>query len=144
MNNNSSNYEPLPIDWNFDEIVKKRNRYYAASQRAFVPYQNPLILKRGQGQYLWDEKGNKLIDLLGMNLCISVGHAQPDVVAAVQEQVAQLTHCTTMFYHPCSCSFCRRTRGYHARRRRLGCTLHEFWGRSNRHGNDGCPHLHRQ
>ena len=105
MNAILNEYHPLPVDWSADEIVKKRERYYAASQRAFVPYQNPLILKRGQGQYLWDEKGNKLIDLLGMNLCISVGHAQPDVVAAVQEQVAQLTHCTTMFYHPVPAHF---------------------------------------
>ena len=105
MNEISKNHDTLRVDWNSDEIVRKRDRYYAASQRAFVPYQKPLILKRGQGQYLWDEKGNKLIDLLGMNLCISVGHAQPDVVAAVQEQVAQLTHCTTMFYHPVPAHF---------------------------------------
>lgn len=105
MNEDSKKYDPLPVDWNSDEIVRKRDQYFAASQRAFVPYQTPLILKRGQGQYLWDDKGNKLIDLLGMNLCISVGHAQPDVVAAVQEQVAQLTHCTTMFYHPVPAHF---------------------------------------
>ncbi len=56
-------------------------------------------------QYVWDEKGNKLIDLLGMSLCISVGHAHPAVVAAVQEQMAQLTHCTTNFYHPVPAHF---------------------------------------
>ncbi len=101
----ASHSENLITNWDTDEIISKRNKYYAASQRAFVPYKNPLILKRGQGQYLWDEKGNKLIDLLGMNLCISVGHSQPDVVAAVQEQVAELTHCTTMFYHPVPAHF---------------------------------------
>ena len=97
--------DPLPVDWRTDAIVGRRDRYYAASQRAFVPYEKPLILKRGEGQYLWDEQGNRLIDLLGMNLCISVGHAQPDVVAAVQQQAAQLTHCTTMFYHPVPAHF---------------------------------------
>lgn len=105
MNAVPKNDSPLAVDWNRDEIVRRRERYYAASQRAFVPYQDPLILKRGLGQYLWDEKDNKYIDLLGMNLCISIGHAQPDVVAAVQEQVAQLTHCTTMFYHPVPAHF---------------------------------------
>ena len=95
----------LPVDWSTEAIVGRRNRYYAASQSAFVPYKKPLILKRGEGQYLWDEKGNKLIDLLGMNLCISVGHAHPRVVAAVTEQVQQLTHCTTMFYHPVPAHF---------------------------------------
>jgi alanine-glyoxylate transaminase/(R)-3-amino-2-methylpropionate-pyruvate transaminase len=94
-----------PVDWRAEQIISRRNQFYAASQRAFVPYEKPLILKRGQGQYLWDELDNKLIDLLGMNLCISVGHAHPKVVQAVKEQVEQLTHCTTMFYHPVPAHF---------------------------------------
>jgi alanine-glyoxylate transaminase/(R)-3-amino-2-methylpropionate-pyruvate transaminase len=92
---------PTPeTDWSTEGIVARRDRYYAASQRKFVPYETPQIFQRGQGQYLWDETGKKYTDLLGMNVCISVGHAHPKVVAAVTEQVAQLTHCTTMFYHP--------------------------------------------
>lgn len=90
----------METDWATDAIVGRREKYYAASQRKFVPYARPLIFKRGEAQYLWDEKGNKYIDLLGMNLCISVGHAHPEVVRAASEQIAQLTHCTTMFYHP--------------------------------------------
>lgn len=95
-----STYEPLPVDWSTEGIVARRDRYYAASQRKFVPYETPVIFERGEMQYLWDETGRKYTDLLGMNLCISVGHAHPAVVAAVQAQAAQLTHCTTMFYHP--------------------------------------------
>ncbi len=105
MNENDNDGTALPIEWDTDKIVSRRERYYAATQRTFVPYQTPLILKRGLGQYLWDEKDNKLIDLLGMNLCISIGHSQPDVLKAVQEQLTQLTHCTTMFYHPVPAHF---------------------------------------
>ncbi|MBZ9703580.1 MULTISPECIES: aspartate aminotransferase family protein [unclassified Mesorhizobium] len=90
----------LDIDWSTEAIVDRRNRFYSATQRKFVPYKDPLILKRGKGQYVWDEKDRKYIDLLGMNLCISVGHAHPQVVKAATEQLAELTHCTTMFYHP--------------------------------------------
>jgi len=95
-----STSEPLATDWSTAGIVARRDRYFAASQRKFVPYQTPLIFRRGERQYLWDEQDRKYTDLLGMNLCISVGHAHPDVVAAVQKQVVELTHCTTMFYHP--------------------------------------------
>jgi alanine-glyoxylate transaminase / (R)-3-amino-2-methylpropionate-pyruvate transaminase len=91
---------PAGIDWSTDGIVKRRETYYAASQRAFVPYKTPLIFSRGARQYLWDETGRKYIDLLGMNVCVSVGHAHPKVNAAVREQMDQLQHCTTMFYHP--------------------------------------------
>jgi alanine-glyoxylate transaminase/(R)-3-amino-2-methylpropionate-pyruvate transaminase len=87
-------------DWSTDAIIARRDKFYAASQRAFVPYRTPLIFSRGEMQYLWDEKGKKYIDLLAMNVCISVGHVHPTVTAAVQEQIQKLQHCTTMFYHP--------------------------------------------
>lgn len=90
----------LPIDWSTEAINARRDQFYAATQRAFVPYRTPLIFRRGSMQYLWDEKGNKLIDLLAMNVCISVGHSHPDVVAAATEQAAELVHSTTMFSHP--------------------------------------------
>jgi alanine-glyoxylate transaminase/(R)-3-amino-2-methylpropionate-pyruvate transaminase len=93
-------HSSLATDWSTQAIVDRRNRFYSASQRKFVPYKDPLIIKRGRGQYVWDEQDRKYIDLLGMNLCISVGHAHPQVVKAASEQVAELTHCTTMFYHP--------------------------------------------
>jgi alanine-glyoxylate transaminase/(R)-3-amino-2-methylpropionate-pyruvate transaminase len=95
----------IKTDWSTDAIVARRDRYYAASQRAFVPYKKPLIPQRGEGQYLWDETGKRYLDLLGMNLCISVGHAHPEVTRAVQEQAADLAHCTTMFYHPVPAHF---------------------------------------
>jgi alanine-glyoxylate transaminase/(R)-3-amino-2-methylpropionate-pyruvate transaminase len=90
----------LEVDWSAKAITDRRNQFYSASQRKFVPYREPLILKRGKGQYLWDEKDRRYIDLLGMNLCISVGHAHHQVVRAATEQMADLTHCTTMFNHP--------------------------------------------
>lgn len=46
-----------------------------------------------------DVHGNKYIDLLGQNLCISVGHAHPKVTKAAVEQMWKLPHCTTMYYH---------------------------------------------
>lgn len=90
----------IETDWSTAGIVERRDRYYSASQRAFVPYKTPLIFRRGERQYLWDENGKRYIDLLGMNVCISVGHAHPRVTAAVKEQAESLAHCTTMFYHP--------------------------------------------
>ena len=78
--------DAIETDWNTEAVVARRDKYYSASQRKFVPYETPLIFQRGEGQYLWDEADRKYIDLLGMNVCISVGHAHPEVVRAVQEQ----------------------------------------------------------
>ncbi|MDX8533267.1 aspartate aminotransferase family protein [Mesorhizobium sp. VK25A] len=104
-------HSSLAIDWSTQGIVDRRNRFYSASQRKFVPYKDPLIIKRGRGQYVWDEQDRKYIDLLGMNLCISVGHAHPRVVKAASEQVAELTHCTTMFYHPVPAQYAEELAG---------------------------------
>lgn len=90
----------LHTDWSIEGTAQRRNTFYAASQSKFVPFADPMIFKRGSMQYLWDAEDRKYIDLLGMNVCVSVGHSHPRVVAAAMEQAQQLTHCTTMFYHP--------------------------------------------
>ena len=95
----------MDTEWDTGSIVDRRDRFFAASQRAFVPYKKPLIFRRGEMQYLWDEHGNKLTDLLAMNVCISVGHAHPAVNKAVKEQIDDLQHATTMFYHPMPAQF---------------------------------------
>jgi len=92
-------------DWTTAGTAARRDAYYAASLTKFVPFREPLVFKKGQMQYLWDVEGRKYTDLLGMNLCISVGHSHPRVVAAAMEQAQELTHCTTMFYHPVPAHF---------------------------------------
>ncbi len=92
--------DPLPTDWTTETILQRRETYYAQSQRSFMPYKTPLIFRRGEHQYLWDEDGTKYTDLLGMNVCISVGHAHPTITRAVCDQAADLAHCTAMFCHP--------------------------------------------
>jgi len=90
----------IKTDWSIEATAARRAQYYAASQSKFVPFKEPMVFKRGSMQYLWDAEDRRYIDLLGMNVCISVGHSHPDVVKAATEQAQTLTHCTTMFYHP--------------------------------------------
>ena len=93
------------IDWSTDAIVERRNHYYAASQRAFVPYRTPLIFSKGQDNFLWDEKGGRYLDCLSQNLTISVGYNNPVVTREVVKQAQTLQHCTTMFFHPVPAHF---------------------------------------
>jgi alanine-glyoxylate transaminase / (R)-3-amino-2-methylpropionate-pyruvate transaminase len=97
--------DDLPTDWSTEATARRRNQFYAASQRKFVPFQDPLVFRKGSMQYLWDTDGKKYTDLLGMNVCISVGHSHPTVVNAAMKQAQDLTHCTTMFYHPVPAHF---------------------------------------
>jgi len=81
------------------EIISNRRKYLSPSLKTFEAYQEPFILDRGHMQYVWDDKGNKYIDLLGQNLCISVGHSHPIVTKSAISQMKKLSHCTTMYYN---------------------------------------------
>ena len=97
--------DKLETEWSVNATAARRDTYYAASQRKFVPFRDPMVFRKGSMQYLWDVDGKKYVDLLGMNVCISVGHSHPKVVAAAMAQAQDLTHCTTMFYHPVPAHF---------------------------------------
>ena len=47
------------VDWSTEAIVARRDRYFAATQRKFVPYQTPQVFRRGAGPYRWDEDGRR-------------------------------------------------------------------------------------
>jgi glutamate-1-semialdehyde 2,1-aminomutase len=52
----------------------------------------PLYVDRSQGAYKWDADGNRLIDYVTGHGALLLGHAHPDVVAAVADQMARGTH----------------------------------------------------
>ena len=50
----------------------------------------PIEPVRGKGCFVYDEAGTEYLDLYGGHAVISIGHAQPDYVRAVQEQAARI------------------------------------------------------
>ena len=58
----------------------------------------PVEFVRGEGVRLWDSEGNEYLDFLtGISVC-NTGHCHPQVVAAVQEQVARLMHVGNLYF----------------------------------------------
>ncbi|MEW5736008.1 MAG: acetylornithine transaminase [Thermodesulfobacteriota bacterium] len=58
----------------------------------------PILLTRGEGVTLWDDKGNQYTDFLaGIAVCI-LGHAHPAVADAVCAQARKLCHVSNLFY----------------------------------------------
>ena len=49
----------------------------------------PIFFREAKGAYMWDVDGNKYIDYIGSWGPAILGHAHPDVVAAVQERAAK-------------------------------------------------------
>ena len=56
-----------------------------------------LTLVRGQGERVWDETGREFIDCTSAYGVAPLGHAHPDVVAALQDQAARLIACQASF-----------------------------------------------
>lgn len=77
------------------DTVRKQREYLFPAVALY--YQEPLALVRGEGMHVWDDQGNKYLDSFGGVLTISVGHANPQVVAAIVEQVKTLSHTSTLY-----------------------------------------------
>ena len=57
-------------------------------------------LIKGEGAWLWDEKGKRYLDALsGIAVC-GLGHSHPSVANAIAEQATVLTHCSNFFAIP--------------------------------------------
>lgn len=57
----------------------------------------PVSFSRGQGASLWDTHGVEYLDAIAGVAVTSLGHANPEIAAAIAEQAGQLLHTTNMF-----------------------------------------------
>lgn len=60
-------------------------------------YKEPIALVKGEGEYVWDADGNRYLDAFGGVLTVSVGHANPDVNAAIIAQTNELQHTSALY-----------------------------------------------
>lgn len=82
-----------PITQN--ETIKKHKEFLFPAVATY--YKEPVALTKGEGMYVWDEEGNKYLDCFGGVLTISVGHAHPKLIDAVNEQSKTLHHTSTLY-----------------------------------------------
>jgi acetylornithine aminotransferase len=57
----------------------------------------PVEFTHGNGCYLWDSAGKRYLDALCGISVTSLGHNYPALTAALQEQAAQLLHCSNLY-----------------------------------------------
>lgn len=73
-------------------------RYRAVLPSYVKPlYGEPISIERGEGGYVWDVEGNRYLDFFGGVLTTMIGHSNPAVVAAVQNQAAKVMHTSTLY-----------------------------------------------
>lgn len=57
----------------------------------------PVTFSKGEGVWLWDDKGEKYLDALAGVAVNGLGHAHPKLVKAISEQAAKLIHVSNIY-----------------------------------------------
>ncbi|MDD5302299.1 MAG: aminotransferase class III-fold pyridoxal phosphate-dependent enzyme [Elusimicrobia bacterium] len=59
----------------------------------------PFVLDRGEGCWVWDENGDKYLDLYGGHAVAAIGHSPAEVTAAISKQAAKLLFYSNLVYN---------------------------------------------
>ena len=59
----------------------------------------PVVLTRGEGAYVWDEKGKRYLDCLSAYSALNHGHRHPKILAAMVDQLSRVTLTSRAFHH---------------------------------------------
>ncbi len=76
-----------------EEIISLFDKYVIANYKRL-----PRVIVKGEGCYLFDADGNKILDMFPGWAVSGIGHCHPKVVEAVRRQVAELIHIDNTFY----------------------------------------------
>jgi hypothetical protein len=70
------------------------------------------IITRGEGCYVWDDKGNRYFDGLSALFCVNIGHGRHEVAQAGADQAKELEFVTNWSYaHPQAITLAARIAG---------------------------------
>ncbi len=75
------------------ETIDLFNKYVIANYGRL-----PRVIVKGEGCYLYDAEGNKILDMFPGWAVSGLGHCHPKVVEAIRKQVGELIHIDNTFY----------------------------------------------
>lgn len=76
-----------------NKTIELENRYCAHNYHPL-----PVVLTRGEGVHVWDDAGNKYLDMMSAYSAVSHGHSHPRLVKALKNQADQLAICSRAFH----------------------------------------------
>jgi ornithine--oxo-acid transaminase len=77
-----------------ETIIAKENQYGAHNYHPL-----PVVLKRGEGVFVWDVDDKKYYDFLSSYSAVNQGHCHPKIIGAMIEQAQKLTLTSRAFYN---------------------------------------------
>lgn len=94
-----------------ENLAEKDLKYiwHPCSQMKDYEELKPIVIKKGEGVYLYDIEGNKYLDVISSWWCNLLGHCNPKINAAIKKQVDELEHVIfANFTHPQAIRLCER------------------------------------
>ena len=98
-----SQSEPSGIPKDTERVpMRAVDRALATKRDYLVPcvyhfYQNPPVLVKGEGAYLFDSEGKRYLDCFAGVTVMNAGHSNPVILEAAIEQLKQLQHTTSVY-----------------------------------------------
>jgi ornithine--oxo-acid transaminase len=74
-------------------LITLENVYAAANYHPL-----PVVLSKGEGVWLWDDSGNRYLDMMSAYSAVSFGHANPVILQALIEQATTLAVTSRAFH----------------------------------------------
>ena len=78
---------------NTQQVIELFDKYVIANYGRL-----PKVIERGEGNWLFDSDGNKILDMFPGWAVSGIGHCHPKVVAAIKQQAEKLIHIDNTFY----------------------------------------------
>ncbi|MDP3155321.1 MAG: aspartate aminotransferase family protein [Archangium sp.] len=85
--------QPLAMKTHTTEVIDQAKHVLLQNYK-----QQPIVLARGEGSYLWDTDGRRYLDLIAGIATCALGHCHPGVIEAVKKQLDTLWHVSNVFY----------------------------------------------
>ena len=76
------------------EAISLENNYGAHNYHPL-----PVVLKKGDGVFVWDVEGNKYYDFLSAYSAVNQGHCHPRIIQALQDQAKVMTLTSRAFHN---------------------------------------------
>ncbi|MCW3048363.1 MAG: aminotransferase class-III [Solirubrobacterales bacterium] len=93
------------------ELAKRHLWMHFSRMGAYADHDVPIIV-RGEGCYVWDDKGKRYFDGLSSLFCTQIGHGRADVAQAGADQAKELGYFPTWSYaHPRAIELAARIAG---------------------------------
>lgn len=97
-------------DPHHDPAEKRRQDLWAAVDRHLIRYAGdfvPRLIERAEGSRIYDDQGRAILDFTSGQMCATLGHNHPSIVAAIQHSCQHVAHLFSWMLAPPVIELCR-------------------------------------